>query len=514
MSNFGSVRLRDATGTNHADPNSSGRLPVETYQPDGVNHRVDLDNVNISAFGDQSFVPNNPFVQSIPSYNLIPSNFREFTSSGGSAGAENRKFKVSTGTSVGGYGAIQSFRSLNYKAGEGGLARFSGYFPSPVEDTWTGIGLISIGDELSFGHDGETFGIWHRYGGLAESRTIALTGAAGGSETLTLTLNGVGYSIPLTAGTVQHNAYEIESWLNDAANQTIWKADQLDDSVIVSAQSDGAKSSTYTFSSSTATATITQNVAGVTKTSTHIPQSSWSESTEPSLDPSLGNVYQIEFQDLQFGDAYFYVENSTHGKLELVHILNYTNTSTTPSLGNPSLRAGMYAASTGSTTDTSVYCGGWGLFMQGETGKTRNPRAIQNTQSIGTSFSSILTLRNRRTYNGYSNQVEIQPLLLEVSAEGAKNITIEIRATSDTGLEQDFQEAGTNLVGDYSTDPITFTSGRLLVASVIPGSGSTSIDLEKLDIRIPPSLKLVISAKRASGSSSDVSVGLTYYEDL
>jgi hypothetical protein len=488
---------------------------LQTQAITAVSFKTDhQDRYGESAFGDQVIVTNRPFIQALPSYNFIPSNFREFTATGGSTGVESRKFKVSTGTSVGGYGAIQSFRSLNYKAGEGGLARFSGYFPSPVALTWTGIGMISIGDELSFGHNGTAFGIWHRYGGLAEARTITVTGAAGGSENLTLTLNSVAYTIPLTSGTVQHNAYEIEAWLNNSANQSVWVADQVDDTVVISSLSDGAKAGTYTYSSSTSTGSIAQDTAGLTKTSVHIPQTTWNQNTLSTLDPTKGNVYQIEYQDLLFGDALFYIEDNSTGKMELVHVLRYANTSTTPSLGNPSLKAGMYTASTGSTTDTSVYCGGWGLFMQGEEGRTRNPRAVINTQSIGTSFTSILTLRNRRTYNGYANQVEIQPAALSIAAEGSKNIEVELRSAANTQVEHNFQSVGNNLVSDVDTSSVTVSVGRLLAAYTVAGGSSVIIDLDKLRIRLPPSLKFVVQAKRASGSSADVTASLTYYEDV
>ena len=73
-----------------------------------------IQTANVSSFGDQVSSPNRAFSQAVPSYNFVPANFREFTSTGGSTGTEDRKFKVSTGTSVGGCGAIQSFRSLKF----------------------------------------------------------------------------------------------------------------------------------------------------------------------------------------------------------------------------------------------------------------------------------------------------------------------------------------------------------------------------------------------------------------
>lgn len=471
-------------------------------------------NINspLTAFGDLQTASLTAFIQNTGVYGLIPNNFREYTSFSGTTGVTDRMFTVTTGTTIYGYGAIQSFRALNYNAGQGGLARFTALFPNNVASSWTGVGLVNLSDELSFGYNGTTFGIWHRYDGVAECRTIAVTGASGGSTNLTLTLNSVGYTIPLTAGTVQHNAYEIATWLN--ANQSVWTADQIDDDVIIVAQSDGAKSGTYTFSHATATGTITQNTAGATKTSDHIAKSSWNVNTASWLDPTKGNVYQIAYQYLGFGDIKFSVENPETGNFDVVHIIKYANAETTPSLRNPSLRFGIYAASVGSTTDLTVQCASVGLFVQGEIQKTRNPRAVKNTQSVSTSFTNVLTLRNRKTYNSLYNQIEVEPINITISTESSQNTEIEIRTNATFSGDTNFQNAGTNLVTDIDTTANTITNGTLLASFALGSKGSQTINLASFGIRIPPSLKFTVSARVTSGAASNVTATLTYYEDL
>jgi len=465
-----------------------------------------------SAFGEQVVALESPFIQSAPIYNFLPSNFRAYTATGGAAGVENKMFKAGTGTSAGGYGAIQSFRSLNYKPGEGGVAKFTALFEGNAASSWQGAGLVNLGDEISFGYNGTDFGVWHRYGGLAEVRTVTVTGAAGGAENLTLTLNGTAETVPLTAGTVEHNAYEIADYIN--ASVSGWDADQVDATVIVSASSDGAKAGSYSFSSATATGTIGQDVAGVTKTSDFVAQANWN-GENVSIDSSKGNVYKIRYQYLGFGAIFYDIEDPSTGRFKTVHTIRYANSATSPSLGNPSLKFGIYAVNLTNTSDLIVRSGSCGLFVDGQRVPTRNPRAVVNTQSVGTSFTNVLTLRNRRTYNGYINQVEIQPLLLDISSEtGSKNFQIEVRATTDTGVEQDFTNVGTNLVSDIDTTSVTISGGRLLASAVVAPQTNTVIDLAALGIRIPPSLHLVVQAKKASGAASDVSAALTYYEDI
>ena len=466
----------------------------------------------LTAFGEVMAASNTAFIQNTGVYEFMPTNFKEYTSSGGSTGITNRMFTTECGTTIYGYGAIQSFRSLNYNAGQSGMARFTAVFPTSVANHWSGVGLVNLSDELSFGHNGVDFGIWYRRNGLAECRTIAVTGASGGSTNLTLTLNSVAYTIPLTAGTTAHNAYQIATWLN--ANQSVWVADQVDSTIIIKAESDGAKSGTYTYSHATSTGTITQNKAGATKTSTHYPKSSWNRNTASWLDSTKGNVYQIIYPYLGFGDIEFYVKSTEDKGWLLVHVIEYQNSNSTPSLRNPSLRFGVYSASIGSTTNVSVHCASVALFVNGQTFKTRNPRAVKNTQSVTTSFTSILTLRNRRTYNYLFNQVEIEPVSISLSSESTKNVEIEIRTNPVFSGETNFTNVGTNLVGDIDTTANTYTGGTLLAAFTLSGGSSKEINLEPFSIRLPPSLQLCIGARVTSGASSNITASLTYYEDI
>jgi len=469
----------------------------------------------LTAFGEIQVAENTAYIQGSGIYEFIPSNFREYTYATGTTGVTNRMFTCTSGTNAYGYGAIQSFRSLNYKPGQGGLARFTGVFPTNQANHWSGVGLVNLSDELSFGYNGTSFGIWHRYGGVAECRTITVTGGSGGSTNLTLTLNTVIYTIPLTSGTTSHNAYEIATWLNNSSNQTVWTADQVGATVIIIAQSDGAKSGTYTFSHGSATGTIAQNKAGVTKTSTHIAQTDWNVNNRADdLDPSKGNVYQIKYQYLGMGNILFYVENMDSGSFDLVHVIKYSGRNTIPSLRQPSLRFGMYSSNQGGTTDTTVQCASVACFVQGKITKIRNPRAVKNTQSVSTSFTNVLTLRNRKTYNYIYNQVEIEPINLTISSESAQSVEVEVRGNPTFSSDTNFANVGTNLVGDVDTTANTVTSGTLLAAFNLGSKGNLSINLAQYEIAVPPSLVLTISAKVLSGSSSNVSAALTYYEDI
>jgi hypothetical protein len=231
------------------------------------------------------------------------------------------------------------------------------------------------------------------------------------------------------------------------------------------------------------------------------------------FDPTKGNVAQITYKYLGFGDIFFWLENPDTGRFQNVHIIKYTNQNTTPSLLNPSFKLGLYAESVGSTTDLSVYSASMAAFVDGTLTKTKNPRAVENTQSVGTGgFTNILTIRNRNTYNSFVNQGEIIPIILSLSTDSSKSIEIRVVVNGTPSGDTDFTEVGTNLVSDIDVTANTITGGTLLIASAL--RIEKLINLDDLEIRIFPSFTFSITARLTSGSSADVTAALTYYESI
>ena len=499
---------------NEVRENNGAPFKNVTGTTQGTKRGLDFYTINQgqrSAYGVFEAVENLAYIRAEPSYDLIPSNFREFTDTGGSTEAINREFKASSGTSVGGYGAIQSFRSLNFEYGQSAICRVCARWPSPQALTWTGAGLISITDELSFGYNGLDFGVWHRYGGEAEVRTLQVTTGAGGSENATVTINGVAYTVPLTSGTVQANAREIANYLD--ANASGFAAEQIDDSVVVSALTDGAKSSTWSFTSSTAVAAFTRNTEGVTKTSVHTPQADFNGAVFTGFDPTKGNTYEISYTS-GYGSIAYYIFDPNQREFILAHIVKIQSEFERPSLNNHSMRTAIYAASVGATTNVDTICAMLAAFSQGARNQIRNPRAFSNTKSVGTTATNVLTIRNKRIYNGKVNQSEIVPKLLTLASESSKNTIIEVRGNPTVAGTTNYQDIGTNLISETEIAGTTVTGGRLLVSIVLAGGNSAEIDFTKLGIRVPPTLNITISARVTGGASSDVTASLVWVEDI
>ena len=398
--------------------------------------------------------------------------------------------------------------------GQTALSRFAARFPDSVASSWQGVGVLSITDELSFGMNRLEFGIWHRYGGEVEVRTFQITTAATTGENATVTINGTAYVVALTGGgTVQDDAREVAAYLS--ANATGFAAEQLNDSVIVSALSDSPKSDTWSYSSASSVASITRTTTGVTKTSDFTAQADFNGDVADDFDSTKGNVYEITY-GAGYSNADFRIYDVVQKRFVVAHEIKNANQTSRLLLNNPALRSGMYSASMGSTTDIACYCSFMSLFAQGMRTSVRNPRAFSNSKAVTTTLVNLLTIRTKRIYNGLINQSEIEPLTLTISNEGNKSLIVELRANATVAGPTNFQNIGTNLISETEISGTNVTqNGRLLTVFTVAPSDNQIIDLKKLEIQLPPTLSLVVAVKQLTGGSSSTVVGtLVWREDL
>jgi hypothetical protein len=488
---------KKATGTI-----SGGKVSLDVCEAPGPGH---------TSTGGSVVSPERAVVEGSAYYNLIPANFRTFSNGSGAVVAENGEFKASSGTSLGDYGTMQSFRSVSAVYGSSIGVIFGARFPSNDPLCWQGAGMFTIADELSFGYNGSNFGVWHRYGGLAEVRTLTITGAAGGSETASVELNGTAYSVPITSGTVQHNAKEVADYLQ--ANQEAFDCFQVDDAVEISAKSDSPKTGAFTFSSSTATAAFATVTTGVAKTNDFIAQTSFNGSVPSNFDPSKGNNYKIIFSD-GYGAANFFIYDKEERRFTLAHSVKWESEEK-PILTNPSLHVGFYAAALSSISNVDVYASHFKGFVHADRDQTRNPRAEKNSQTVTTSLTNVLTIRNRRVYNGRVNQAEIEPSVITVASESSKNVQVEIRANATVTGDDNYQDIGNNLISQKNTTAVTVGSnGRLLSAFSVSPNSQASINLKELGLIVPPTLRLIIAARVTSGASATVSATANWVENI
>lgn len=467
-----------------------------------------------------------PVFQSDAVYGINSGQVSTVTSLSGTATTADSSFVVTTGTTLYGSGTIQSRKRLRYRAGQGVVGRFTGLFSSPVANSYQVIGFGHPEDGVFFGYNGTTFGILHSSRGIREQQTLTINTASTTVENITITLNSVAFSVPVTdSDDPILTAYEIAKY-----SYTGWSAQPLGNTVVFVANSVGDKTGTFSLSgASTADGSFAQTVAGVATTDVWIPQTSWNQDTMdgngPSgitLDPTKGNVFEIGIQYLGYGAITFSIEGSSDSANNAtfipVHQINSPNTRTTTTFGNPSFPFTMSAVSAGSTTDISVKSGSFAGFIEGDIVKHGNRFSYFNSKAstVGPSaYHALLTVYNKYSYNGRSNQAVINLLDVVASVKHTQPVRLYVIRNGTLAGAPNFTSYASNSCSLYDTaaTTVTYSSNDQLIWS--GGVGETG-ELDHIfsdDITIQPGEWVTLAMRTLQNTAAWVSCGLNTRED-
>ena len=516
-----------------------GQLPSGTYANAGLSEssllQVDVANP-LSAFGHVRTAQLSPIAQLDAVYG-IRREAETFSAGTGSATVVDGNFVCATGVGIGGYGVVRARRAIRYRAGQGTAFRLTALFDSAnaVADSLQAAGAFNSASGFFVGYGGPTpgtFGVMHRTDGKHEIQTFTITAAAVGAETLNLELNTVTYNIPVTAGSIQHNGYEVAAWLNNPANQTVWEAYQNDDTVVLLGLNPAPLSGVYSVASTGAIAgNVARNTAGVVNTETWIYQGSFSidnlDGTGPSgmvIDPDMGNVFQFDIQYLGYGNVQVSIESPLSGRFFVFHQFSFANMLTVPILINPTLKAGWIAASVGSTTAMTVRGASAMGGVDGPIHPFRNPDSfsLQRT-GVGATLTSIFAIRVRSVFNGLAQLSEVLPKIAFASPEGNKAAEVQflLNPTFNAAIsEPDWNYFGADSIVELDVTGTVFSdTGSQLASFVVAGSATESLNFVDIGeesinpIHLERGDVLCIAAKITGGAGNNVTASLTWLED-
>lgn len=473
----------------------------------------EFQNLQKTAFGELQVASMTPIIQITAQYGLRSE--VETVVIGGSATAEDSKFIVSTGTGANSIATIASTRLATYRAGQGLLARYTGLFTDGVANSSQVAGLLTSESIIGFGYNGSEFGIVLARGGELEQWDLKFTSGAGGSENATITIDGNPYTVPLTSGSNEKNAYEAATSLNSQVPG--YGFSSTGDTVSCLAQLPDLGGGAFTFSSASATATFTQIQSGLLPPETWVKKADWNVNPNIDINPALGNVYQVQMQYLGFGGIQFFIENPDTAEFELVHVIRYANSSTVPSVSNPIFRIGWGARNSGNTTDIVTQGASGAIFIEGDIVVDGSSVGFSVTQpSITTTRTSIASIQNRRTYYGTANRAEIIGRSLVLSTDTSKIAKFELilNPTVASGEFLEFTSLGDDNLGETSDSAAEITGGQVIAAYDVKSASSFKVDIGDVTSRLQPADILCVAASVSSGASSEMSVALTWQDDL
>jgi hypothetical protein len=472
--------------------------------------------IPLTAFGEVSTATPFPVVQ-VTGLHGLNGKLDETTVSTGSVAVVGSEFVCSSGTGAGGIAAISSTKIVAYRAGQGMKSLFTARFTQGVADNFQLAGINNATDGFSVGYNAEIFGIFRRHDGALEIQELTMTTGASGGESATVTIDGTGFTVPLTAGTVQHNAAEIAVSLNtQVAN---WQFQQVDDQVIAVSQIANTISGAFTFASATAVGTFAQINVGARATTEFVAQADWNIDTRISSDPNEnlvptnGNVYSITVQYLGYGAIDVEIEDKDTGEPVIVHRFKYANSETTPSLGNPSLNVGASVSNIGNTSDINVAVASLSAFNEGEIVMTEESRSQDVfVASVGTTETPLLSIENRIASTiDRDNNAEIKIESITGSTDAAKTMIfrIYIDGVLTAPNFQYVDKTGSISLVDKVATAITGTATLPFVATSGTPGGITPKDLF-----LSNGQRLTVTGEASSGAGGEVVLTVDYKDDI
>lgn len=453
--------------------------------------------------------------------------------SSGTVTGANNLFKCSTGTTALSFATLQSRRRLRYKAGQGIVGRFSAMFSAPVANSILVAGLGTAEAGFFFGYNGTSFGILHSTGGVREIQTLTVSTASTATNNYQVTLNGVSHTVTAT-----NNSSTVKTaWEIARGSYSGWKAMAIGSTVVFTADSAGSKSGSFSLAQSgagtPAAGTFAETLAGAAATDTWVPQSEWNGDTldgnGPSgftLDPSRGNVFQIDVQYLGFGAVAMKVEvtNDDNNNPTFVpcHVFQFPNTRTTPHISQPSFPFTMAAYSAGSSTDVwvaSASCGGFLVGQRKNLGPRFAYRRVTNNfvGSTPGTFYPLFTVLNKYTFNGRPNQSVIKLISMSVSTDDATPVSFVLLKDvlgNLTGTPSFANYSSSSVAAyDEAAATVTVTDNRQLTFSAELGQASGEIYAFADDVYLEPGESITVAAAAVTGTATYVNASLVTRED-
>jgi hypothetical protein len=454
-----------------------------------------------------------PEVQVSAEYNTTGS-VNQIATGTSTTGATGGEFFGTVGTGATDVAAIFSKDQIISRHGQGSLFRFSarfeslGGFATSLPNSRMVAGAATASDAVAFGYEGIDFGVYYTHDGAVIVYSLQITGAAAGGENATVTINGTGYTVPLTAGTVNFNAAEIATSLT--AQVPIYNFSQVDDTVIVRSLFAAPETGVFTFSSATATGTFTQIAAGVVPTRDFTAQIDWNENKKAGLDPTKTNYYSIRHN----GDIEYYVQDQDTGLDVLVHTSKLPNALAKPIFGNASFRLVWSITNFGNTTPMTISAGHGAGFIEGI--KKLRPPTFSEEHEVGgvsTTLTNILTVRNRQVFGTKVNLGRIIPDLATVFSDSTKATEVEIISDATFSGETDYTyESEQESIAELDTTANTITGGRILVSKVF--LVDAEVDLSTYNDVIQSGCTITIAMRVTSGAASDLGATLVWEEEF
>jgi hypothetical protein len=484
----------------------------------------------LSGFGEVETVIPNPTSQVAFVYSLNPLLVTsDVYGAGASVSAVNGEVVVASGTTVDSYARLISKKVAKYRAGQATMARWTARFTAGSAGNLQMAGLYNIEAGYQIGYKGTSFGILYTETATVEIQTLTVTAAPAAPGNVTVTLDaGTPVVVAVTAsGNTSVTASQIAAanYSNTAGG---WTAQAIGNIVYFTRHTAGtAGPSNFAPGATGTVATFAILTVGVAPTEQFIPQASWNQDTflggggtaNPSgvaLDPTKGNVYEVQFQYLGYGDAYFYIVNGKTGRPTLCHIVQNANTRTSTNLRNPNLYLTWESRNTGTATSVTMRGASGGAFVEGPVTFLGAqfavpPAAVTAGAGVET---PILSLQANTVYQSRQSTAQLQIDRFSVACDGTKTVAFKVYKNGTLTAPRWQSVNTTTSAASYDVNATGFAvgSGTLVYAFSVAKTGNATESVSDLALFMQAGDVLTVTA--LSTNANDVTATVVWIEDV
>lgn len=501
----------------------------------------------LSAFEEPLAVTITPVIQQNAVYGLDPANWDTTQLNGGNVDVNsNSVWQVTSGTSPGGYARLATSKYMTYEPGQGSMFRWTAAFTTSsgtdknaygVDNIVQNTGPIDREDGYSVGFSGSTadnasrkIGFLHRRNGSAQIEQLTVTVAPTGSQTATITLNNVAFTVALTTSTsTAYTAKQIALALQaDPVCGQQWDIEACSNIITFIYYSPGPKLGTYSFSSTgagtIAVAAFSQFVLGQNPTDVWTYVDQW-DNQDIQFDPTKLNVFGLDMRWLGAGIVRLFMEDPATGNMVLLHTQMWSSTYAVPHLNKPSLRLVYRSGTTNpaitpsqnvTVSGSSVFSGIQGLVTQ--TTSSQSYYALDATTRAKDIVHHMLSIQNPLTRGSDINKSTLIMQDLSVSAQANDPSVVYVVknciGTNSLILFQPIPNSTPFVFAQYSNTVLTENLALDTIALVqsLGVNGSAQFVLGSYNLSLSPgeTVSIFISSTNAINKTS---VGLAWKVD-
>lgn len=234
-----------------------------------------------------------------------------------------------------------------------------------------------------------------------------------------------------------------------------------------------------------------------------------------TVDFTKTNIYRISFGWL--GVAPIIFEIFEQGHFREIGRITVANTQAQPSVEQPvqpiTFEVGRTSGAGAVTLSTNSWSAGRIGFVGNEDLPSDRYFESVNTKSGVSTETSILTVRNKSTFQGKTNRVVVHFNFITASSDGTKNVIIHAKKNSTLGGTPAYTDVNSdNSVVDVDAAGTTVTGGQDKLPVTLGKEGSQSFIIRELSLKLYPGETMTFSAE--SANNTEVTIGVSWHEEF